>query len=142
MNLVVYRLTQISSCTPDPAGWGLGTGLNLDISPLFAKFTKVKHAYAVASSLGHSQILSRSRGEKSPLQDKIWEWPGDAATYAAHQGKREQVSMVSVYRPGGSKIALVRLTSTCGRVRTLACTQKLGGCGGMLPQENFLNSML
>ena len=40
MNLVVYR--------PHPAGWGLGTGsgLNLDINPLFAKFTKVKHTVA------------------------------------------------------------------------------------------------
>ena len=32
----------------------------------------------LASSPGHSQILSRSRGEK--LRDKIWEWPGDEAT--------------------------------------------------------------
>ena len=31
----------------------------------------------VASSPGHSQILSRGRGEK--LRDKIWEWPGDEA---------------------------------------------------------------
>ena len=35
-----------------------------------------KHTGHVASSSGHSQILSRSRG----VQDKIWEWPGDEAT--------------------------------------------------------------
>ena len=52
--------------------------------------------------------------------------------------------MITVYayhRPGGSKIALVRLivvlVSAC--VRTLACMQKLGGSGGMLLQEIFLN---
>ena len=44
------------------------------------------------------------------------------------------------YRPGGSKIALVWLTGICGRY--VSVTQKLGGCGGMLPQENFLNLML
>ena len=48
----------------------------------------------------------------------------------------------SYYRPGGIKIALIRLTGTCGRVRTLACKQKLGGYGGMFPQENFLNLTL
>ena len=30
----------------------------------------------LASIPGHSQILSRSCGENSVLQDKIWEWPG------------------------------------------------------------------
>ena len=35
----------------------------------------------VASSPGPTQILSRSRGEKSPqLRDKIWVGPGDEAT--------------------------------------------------------------
>ena len=33
--------------------------------------------YVVALSPDHSQILSRSRG------DKIWEWPGDEAMYVA-----------------------------------------------------------
>ena len=44
-------------------------------------------------------------------------------------------------RPGWIKIALARLTDTYTRVRTLACAQKLGGSGGMLPQEN-VNLML
>ena len=41
------------------------------------------------------------------------------------------------YRPGGSKIALVRLTCSCTRVRTLAYTHKLEGSGGMLPMKIF-----
>ena len=40
-------------------------------------------------------------------------------------------------KKGGSKIALVRLISTCAWVWTLVCTQELGGSGGMLPQEIF-----
>ena len=38
----------------------------------------------LASSPGHSQILSRSRGEKPRLRDKIWEWPGDEASQNHH----------------------------------------------------------
>ena len=49
----------------------------------------------------------------------------------------------STCRPGGSKIAFVRLivvlVSACMRAYTLACMQKLGGSGDMLPQEIFLN---
>ena len=46
-------------------------------------------------------------------------------------------------RPGESKIALVWLIGTSTWVRTLVCMQKLGGSGGMLPQENhFQNLML
>ena len=40
---------------------------------------KVKLVGHVASSPGHSQILSRSHGEKPRLRDKIWEWPGNEA---------------------------------------------------------------
>ena len=52
----------------------------LDIQGMWCKI--------LASSPGHSQILSRSGGEKSPLQDKIWVWPGDKASkYSNHCAK-------------------------------------------------------
>ena len=35
--------------------------------------------WTLASSPGHSQILSCSR-----LRDKIWEWPGDEANWTSH----------------------------------------------------------
>ena len=41
--------------------------------------------YAVASSPGHSQILSCSSGENPIFLhgcDKMWEWPGDEVMYA------------------------------------------------------------
>ena len=42
--------------------------------------------HAVTSSPGHSQILSHSRGKKSPrLRDTIWEWPGDEAIQAGQR---------------------------------------------------------
>ena len=35
---------------------------------------RIQNPYTCTTSSGHSQILSRSRG------DKIWEWPGDEAS--------------------------------------------------------------
>ena len=51
---------------------------------------------------------------------------------------RIEMGLVRLLRPGGSKIALVRLTGTY--IYSSACvnTQSNGGSGGMLPQENFL----
>ena len=46
----------------------------------------------VASSPGHSQILSRSSGEKQVslrLQDKIWEWPGNEASMRDEKEEEE-----------------------------------------------------
>ena len=40
---------------------------------------KYQNSKTLASSPGHSQILSRSRFSPR-LRDKIWEWPGDGAT--------------------------------------------------------------
>ena len=51
-----------------------------------------RSTYCLASSPGHSQILSCSRGEKSG--DKIWEWPGDEATYCLLAGLQLRVRVL------------------------------------------------
>ena len=67
--------------------------ISRNLPPVLKTVTCTVH---IASSPGHSQILSRSRGEKSgeglgaklrhgpemvdSVRDKIWEWPGDEAT--------------------------------------------------------------
>ena len=57
--------------------------------------------------------------------------------FLQHHVNPVSMQLDSYYRPSGSKIALIGLTGTCDRVRTLTCTQKLGSYGGMLPEENF-----
>ena len=56
----------------------------------------------VALSPGHSQILSRSYGEKSvspQLQDKIWEWPGEEAMALGHLINSNYGKLISKKNP-------------------------------------------
>ena len=56
----------------------------------------------VASSPGHSQILSHSSGENQvslQLQDKIWEWPGNEASMRDEKEEEERGG-------GGQKLSL------------------------------------
>ena len=70
-----------------------------------------------------------------------WYSSGFGCQYHLFSGSfSQEKAVLPHYRPSGSKIALVWLTGICGRY--VSVTQKLGGCGGMLPQENFLNLML
>ena len=54
------------------------------------------HQILLASSPGHSQILTRICGESrffSPqLQDKLWEWPGDDIPTNTHKYKNQTLT--------------------------------------------------
>ena len=53
-----------------------------------------KVSLLLASSPGHSQILSRSCEKTPELRDKIWEWPGDEATLLP----RARISALKIFR--------------------------------------------
>ena len=59
------------------------------------------------------------------------------SSYPSTADEARHWSKCILHRPGKSKIALVRLTSTCTRVRTLVCKQKLGGLGEFSPWKFF-----
>ena len=98
---------------------------------------KVKRPAVSGSRTQNTSGLNHQYSATEPQQPDDHQ-PSQPSIYTAQVVLNASVAhLAATHRPGGSKIALVWLTGTCTRVRTFGCTQKLGGSGGMFPQDIF-----